>query len=200
MPASKVQALPFFHAFTGCDVTSFFAGRGKKSAWDTWQAFPDVTEAFLSLSLVQCKLTDGSFALTERFVVLWYDRTSELSSVNEARQHMFSRKSKSLDGIPPTQAALKQHILRSYCQGGHVWGQSLEKDPKLLSPSLFGWQWDEGSSRWLPKWTTLQQAHEMCYELIQCNCKKSCRGLCKCNKGQISCTALCNCEGNCFQE
>ncbi len=28
----KCQALPFFHAFTGCDVTSQFNGKGKKSA------------------------------------------------------------------------------------------------------------------------------------------------------------------------
>ena len=31
----KFAALPVFHAFTGCDTVSFFAGRGKKIAWDT---------------------------------------------------------------------------------------------------------------------------------------------------------------------
>ena len=29
-----------FHAFTGCDVTSYFTNRGKKSAWKTWLALP----------------------------------------------------------------------------------------------------------------------------------------------------------------
>ena len=29
------DALPFFHAFTGCDTVSAFAGRGKKTAWQT---------------------------------------------------------------------------------------------------------------------------------------------------------------------
>ena len=35
-----ITALPMFHALTGCDTVSFFAGRGKKTAWDVWKAFP----------------------------------------------------------------------------------------------------------------------------------------------------------------
>ena len=30
--SEKSKALPMFHALTGCDTVSFFAGRGKKSA------------------------------------------------------------------------------------------------------------------------------------------------------------------------
>ena len=48
--SEKVKALPFFHALTGCDTTSTFAGRSKKTAWDIWTVFPDVTPAFISLS------------------------------------------------------------------------------------------------------------------------------------------------------
>ena len=40
------RALPFFHAFTGCDTTSQFLGKGKKSAWDSWISYPEVTKAF----------------------------------------------------------------------------------------------------------------------------------------------------------
>jgi hypothetical protein len=32
----KPRALLAFHAFTGCDTMSFFAGREKKTAWNTW--------------------------------------------------------------------------------------------------------------------------------------------------------------------
>ena len=39
------QALPFY-AFTGCDATSQFHGKGKKSAWDSWKAYPEAMEAF----------------------------------------------------------------------------------------------------------------------------------------------------------
>ena len=43
---STGSALLAFHAFTGCDTTSSFCGRGRKTAWDTWRVYPEVTEAF----------------------------------------------------------------------------------------------------------------------------------------------------------
>ena len=33
---AKSQALPLFHAYSGCDTTSAFNGKGKKSAWQAW--------------------------------------------------------------------------------------------------------------------------------------------------------------------
>lgn len=32
----KSPALPMFHAFSGCDTTSAFNGKGKKSVWQAW--------------------------------------------------------------------------------------------------------------------------------------------------------------------
>ena len=45
----KSLALPFFHAFTGCDTGSAFHKREKKPACDTWKAYDEVTQTFLSL-------------------------------------------------------------------------------------------------------------------------------------------------------
>ena len=36
-------ALPVFHSFTGCDTISAFFGKGKKSAWEAWKSYPNVT-------------------------------------------------------------------------------------------------------------------------------------------------------------
>ena len=33
----------FFHAFTGCDLSSYLTNRGKKSAWKTGLAWPEIT-------------------------------------------------------------------------------------------------------------------------------------------------------------
>ena len=41
------QALPYFYAFTGCDTTSQFLGKGKKSAWESCKAYPDAFKAFI---------------------------------------------------------------------------------------------------------------------------------------------------------
>jgi len=45
----KSIALPVFHSCTGCDKTSAF-GKGKKSVWDAWNSFPEVTNTFLFIN------------------------------------------------------------------------------------------------------------------------------------------------------
>ena len=191
----KSLALPVFHAFTGCDTVSFFSSKSKKSAWDTWSVFPEVTKSFLEIANVPSELSADCKENIERFVVLLYDRGSELSSVDEARQQLFCKRSRTLDRIPPTSAALEQHLLRASYQGGHVWSQIHLTLPELPSPAEWGWMKD---GHWKPVWTTLAQAQESCYELIHCSCKKACRGLCKCTRANLQRTALCSCGGNCY--
>ena len=48
--AEKCAAITFFHAFTGCDVTSSMAGIGKKTAWNVWNSFPEVTSTMIRLT------------------------------------------------------------------------------------------------------------------------------------------------------
>ena len=193
----KAWALLAFHAFTGCDTVSFFAGRGKKTAWSTWKTYPEATQAFLAI--MDRQVTEDTIAVLQRFVVLMYDRSSTLTTVDAARQTLFARNSKSLENIPPTEAALRQHILRTVLQSGHVWGQSLKKDPHLPSPANWGWQ-RKDTNPWMPIWTTLEPAQDACNELIKCGCKQGCRGRCSCRKANLPCTALCFCSGDCSLE
>ncbi|KAG7160431.1 hypothetical protein Hamer_G001677 [Homarus americanus] len=102
----KSRALPVFHAITNCDMVSAFAGHSKKAAWATWNAFPEVTTAFLSLASTPSELPDGVLSTLERFIVLLYDRTSTCCDVNVLRKKLFSRKSRSLEDLPSTRAAL----------------------------------------------------------------------------------------------
>ena len=81
----------------------------KKTAWDVWEIFPQVTTVFSSLSKNFCNITDGSLDILERFVVLLYSKTSEAERVNEVRQELFAR-GRSVENIPPTQGALVQHV------------------------------------------------------------------------------------------
>ena len=77
MDPMTCKALPVIHAFTGCDTVSAFAGRDKKTAWNTWKVFPDVNEAFEHLLLMEDDISESSMSLLERFVVLLYSRTSD---------------------------------------------------------------------------------------------------------------------------
>ena len=130
-------ALPVFHAFTGCDTVSSFGGRGKKTAWDTWMTFDDVTRAFCALANTPDAIDDWMEPL-EQFVVLLYDRTSSQESVNQARKQLFTQKGRGIDGFPPTQAALIQHTKRAAYQAGHCWGHMMVAAPELPSPGDWG--------------------------------------------------------------
>ena len=84
----RTQALPIFHALTGCDTTSAFRGKGKKSAWQAWQAYDEVTETFEFLATHPFEHLDSDsehFQRIERLVVVLYSKTCSLTSVNSAR-------------------------------------------------------------------------------------------------------------------
>ena len=73
----------------------------------------------ISLSELLCmssEVSEGPILLLEQFVVLMYDRTSESVVVNDDRKQLFAQKSRNLENLPPTQAALKQHIKRTCYQ------------------------------------------------------------------------------------
>ena len=219
---TTARALPFFHALTGCDTVSFFAGKGKKTALETWRVFPEATEAFHALSKAPeislfpeateanhalsrapDTISDTSFSIIERFVVLLYNRSSLNTNVNDERKALFSRQCRLLEKIPPTQDALIQHTKRAAFQGGHIWGQCLSKLPCLPDPSEWGWKKEKSDNQgdllmWEPLWTTLPQAEHSCQELTRCSCKKGCtQARCKCKKAGLDCTTLCDCGDVC---
>lgn len=140
-------------------------------------------------------ITDQVLDILERFIVLLYDRTSGIKRVNDLRCELFTKRSRTIDNIPPTQAALHQHIKRAIFQGALVWGQTLVLQPNIPCPSTWGWCLDDG--HWSPYWSSLPQAKDTCYELIKCGCKSACKGRCKCFQANLMCTALCKCGGNC---
>ena len=193
-PRSK--ALPFFHAFTGCDTVSAFVGKGKKTAWQAWNVYDNATETFRSLSKPCDSLTEQDIDVIEEFVVIMYDRSSISTKVNETRLDLFARKQRPYNNIPPSRAALVEHIKRSILQAGHTWGQSLCKTQDLPSPSSWGWTKNDGV--WVPYWTSVAPIAASCQELVKCGCRMNCSGNCKCFKSGLSCSALCSC--NCSED
>ena len=116
--------LPVFHALTGCDTVSAFGGRGKNTAWNTWQVFPEATEAFEQLLLMEDSISESTMLVLERFVVLLYHHTSDQENVNDIRKVLFTQNSRSLENIPPTEDALRQHIKRASYQA-NCWNKAL---------------------------------------------------------------------------
>ena len=174
-------------------LSKHFLAEKKKTAWETWKAFLMVIDAFSELQGMPPEDSEESMSLLERFVVLMYDRASDIIGVNKARKQHFAHKLRVLENILPTQATLKQHI-KSACYKANICSQSVS-EPELLDPSEWGWTKD--TSGWQPLWTTLPEAAKSCHKLIHCSCKKGCTTHCKCTKAALKCKALCLCSGDC---
>ena len=121
------------------------------------------------------------------------DRTSQSTSVNETRKVLFTRKGRPLSNLPPTEAALQQHMKRAVLQGGHHWGFATCRYRDLPSPADWGWEYPE---KWQPLWTHLPEAALSCQELLQCRCRSRCFD-CLCAHADLRCTAYCTCSGDC---
>ena len=125
-PSNSV-ALTLFHSLTGCDTTSQFLGCGKKTAWAVWNSFPDLTDRLVALTLNPNMFGIEAIHMQriERFMVLMYSKGCGAAGVNEARLRMFTSGTKSLESIPPTQAAQFQHVKRAILQSSFYWHQAL---------------------------------------------------------------------------
>ena len=91
------QALPYFHAFTGCDTTSQFLGKGKKSAWESCKAYPDAFKAFILATdhpFQMLDLESFEMEILERYVCVLYDKTTSINSVNELRKELFVKEAR----------------------------------------------------------------------------------------------------------
>ena len=195
------RALPFFHALTGCDTTSHFAGKGKRSSWKSLKAYPAVIGALkLENLFLPLEVGSHSFHLLERYVCVLYDHTTEHTLVNDLRQDLFAqgKNVKMMQSLPPTQDALCLHVNRSLYQAS-IWLSCLESRQNVPSPEAFGWL--KAGDNWKPVWTTLPEAAKSCRELIRCGCKALpiCMRNCVCKNHRLPCTSLCKCSGNCRQ-
>ena len=56
----------------------------------------------------------------ECWIIVFYDETSTLESINEARRDLFCQKNKTMENIPLTHYALLQHTRRAVYQTG-IW-------------------------------------------------------------------------------
>lgn len=192
---SKSRALPVFHAYSGCDTTSAFSGKGKKSAWHAWQVYDDVTETFVYLAKHPFEFLDINsehFQRLERLTIILYDKSSSVTSINETRKKLFCHNNKAMERLPPTQDALLQHTRRAVYQAG-VWTTSLETHQRVPSPQDYAWTKESGS--WVPVWITAKEVSEACRELIKCSCKGDCSA-CKCSNANLDCSPLCKCKCN----
>ena len=190
----KCRALLLFHSFTGCDTTSFFKNYGKKRCWTAWETFPELTPVFIKLTETSCDPDESDLLIIDRFVCLVYDKNTDISEVNQLRQHLFASKMRQVAHIPPTKAALKYHLMRCILQA-RIWYQMDQKIINNLDPALFRWK---KFNQWKPVWTDLPPIGQS-RVFVKCSCKDCTNARCGCRKENLPCYIGCACSGRCSQ-
>jgi hypothetical protein len=179
----KSSCLLFIHAFNGCDVVSAYHGNGEKTAWHTWNAWPEASTVFRKLSQYPPVLGEDDQSILEKFVVIMYD----ISSATE---------NTSYDSPPSpstTQAALIQHIKRAAYQAICIWEQETTIC-QMETKSPVYWGWKKQDDMWQMFWTVLPPIAQSCQQLTKSGCKTEFRGRCKCYCFSLPCIALCSCN------
>lgn len=185
------SALPGFHAFTGCDTTGRFAGKGKLTCWKALEkADQSVVEAFCNLGKSDVPSETDTIGL-EKFVCMLYDAKHD--SVAKLRWQLFKRHQAEAEKLPPTKDALNFHILRAHYQS-MVWNQAFTARPQIPSPDRYGWTNESGTYR--PVITVSKPAPEAVLELVRCGCGvgKCKTNACSCRRSSMICSEMCSCE------
>lgn len=103
----------------------------------------------------------------------------------------------SMERLPPTREALKQHIKRAVYQSSGIWANSLENQIQSLDPEEWGWQLNNVGSL-NPLWSTKTSASQDLHLQTKCKCKKLCNSMrCSCKKNKVVCSLMCECDGKC---
>ena len=107
----------------------------------------------------------------------------------KCRRILYTKKNRTVETIPPSEHALRQHLKRAMLQS-HVWIQCLQLQPDILTATSWGWKPSDlldNESGIEPLWTNLPQASYDCSELIRCRCKTVCVKRCKCQRFNKHC-------------
>ena len=150
------KALPFYHAFSGCDYTTSFNRKGKIKPFKLLEKNAELQEAFLNLSHSE-GISDNIKSIMESFVCQMYGR-KKTNSVDQASLEIFLTnykpkkgstslnqiQAKKLDSsiMPPCFKVLYQKIKRCIYVA-NIWTNSLRTKLTPHLPTSFGWTLDE---------------------------------------------------------
>ena len=183
------DALPGLHAFTGCDSTSVFAGKGKKTGLKHCKTDPVACNGMATRGR-SFDAETVPFSECEGFVCKMYGKP-KLVEVNECRYITFSAKQGQSQSLPPSQDALRNHTMHANYQAA-IWRQALNANPEIPSPESRGWLIRDGQLD--INWMSLPPAPEALLELILCGCTTDCTtGQCPCKRNGVPCAELCQC-------
>lgn len=135
-------ALIGFHAFTGCDTVSAFAGRGKLNALKQMRAEQAHQEAFAQLG-ESWEVSPELFEKIQRFTCQMYISPTKTWQVNKLRYQLFYAKCGEVEScqLPPCEDSLYMHVLHANYQAA-IKKCCSQSQPFLSTPNGYGWTLD----------------------------------------------------------
>lgn len=178
------------HCFSGCDTTSAFAGKGKKTTVKslmTDKKFSTLATIFYKKDADKQDVSKNGFQLIKSI----YKCKQENVTLNKLRFHNYQaatiKSSFKLEKLPPTEDAAKQHCYRAYFQLQTWLGNTLDATD---------WGWKKHQLGVMPKVCEQDLVPEVLLKTIFCKCETGCISKkCSCRKHGLKCTNLCtNCH------
>ena len=199
-----MSAVPGMHAFSGCDTTSCFRGKGKRATFHLTQQLDSVRLAMSGLgNSLPCR---GNVMERCEASVCHLYKVPMCTSINLARYQLFSKKSPKAKQLSLTMDALNQHTRRSNYQA-YIWKHALQTTLNMPSPDGNGWvvkETAQGHSYLEITWMTLAPAPQALLKFVSCKCRTGCNtGRCSCFDCGLGCTDVCgccNCKNKCLEE
>jgi len=188
------RALIGIHAYTGCDTTSAFAGKGKASALKLVTNNREIKNTFTELGQ-EWDLSSELMNKLECVTCLLYGPKAAFTKVNDLRYNLFCVKKGEIEShqLPPCRDCLVKHAQRANYQAG-IWRRCLEQDPGVPSPIGRGWKIDmDGAEKLMVvDWMDGQPAPEAILALLACKCSRKCTlPNCVCLANGLKCTDMC---------
>ena len=176
----RSRALLKAHILTGRDVTSKI---GSKTA-----AFEACPENYLQDFGEE--FHDYHFQMAEKYLVKVIEPNIAAESFDDLRYVIYTIRKTTFSKLPPTSAAIKEHLLRAYCFI-NISFNILDTTKAKLQPVNFAWKFFNGML--IPEQFLREMPKEF---LVTCACKERCSNRCSCKREEQVCTECCQCQ-NC---
>lgn len=161
----KCSQIIGMHALSGCDTVSYPFGEGKQSALKVLESDIPCLDEILG----QPNVTNAQLFETARTFSLELYGQKNCASMNEARSHLYRcrKKTPPLKKLPPTDANLQLHVLRTHCQM-LLWKAADQPDPLKEATNIMDFGWNIMSTTVMPAVSALPVAPQVLLDVVSC--------------------------------
>ena len=182
------------YILTGCDTVSYPFNKGKRRVLTEALRHIADLKVFGQFGKTENERipTEETFKAARNLFAILYGRENFKGTVDMLRAHLYGNFKEDLRCLPPTEDALKQHVLGALiqiivCKSAHL------SQPNIPDPTEYGRHID--GNRLVPTMMLKEAKQKMATKSSFCQCKKRrCLRGCSCARRNIRCAVSCMCR------